>query len=963
MNYGDSNFGSNPPLIHPGSLTNMKETGTATQYSQTIEFGQLFQNTLFSCEKTLSTILNAADLQVTTRRNLMLSLFKVKARMGRFLALYRWKNRSKVLSNTKNEIPSEIACNKSIVALKNISNYMLKTKIGNLNAEQIRSEEIKIDTNERKTPRDIFLTLFLGNVPNSITNVFFSKNKMTLTYFDTVSVTFKAKQNGSLSLTKLNYDTPFENTECSTKTLIKLIKGSTRNQKTLLENLHTLFHKFITNTKIFHLLENIATCNTPYKVKLKATHNEISITLPQSFAPYNVFYVTRSTTSTDIYVNSAKPLYDSETKTYKFRTFKNPVAEKLMADMFDAVNLTCVHALTESIERMLKEISIEVSVVVHCYTIYIELGKLDMITILRDSSTGEQHIKLCYGICTGNKEVYNSIINNESSTRRMIKILADEIALSILFHNSGSLSSWSNWSQSLYSPYIPCITFSSCEEFCFTLCGNRLNPKIQLLIDKEDYKNHYSSIEQLPPISAAILLQLKHSQEGKNKVLSKNGIAFSPDAISIAKLSMNERNEWRISVSGSGISSIEYVITGSTITARFVEYAFNVAKTVAHFIDIQRQIQGINDVDVDSSTPGEFSVSYMHESVPRIYISLSGLIYNEKTKYHISFCADKKSAICSNVSFTRYSKIKAHVQKMLHSEKHVNKFSSFMASAIAQLCIIQDVFLNENKNQWALSQLSDESSFSLVFQKKFTMNIMWKSTNIFQIIIPIVSPSVVLQIALRKFPGFNPAKRTSHPTLRIHTSQLSDLKMYIEEFFNDRDAIITAKFHPAKNDEDKMPIFEQNKLSKWLQMNASMTNNGLEVKLTTENQNAIRLLNAFAPFNASRELMRIKLIFLSAISEKPEIIGSAIARAIEEIARLPGVDWILLVKKTMFLPSPSLGVKFNSIKYQHGEFKLEITIVSGQFAISVEGDLPLAQTVSNFQSFNFWITSLLRSNS
>jgi hypothetical protein len=80
------------------------------------------------------------------------------------------------------------------------------------------------------------------------------------------------------------------------------------------------------------------------------------------------------------------------------------------------------------------------------------------------------------------------------------------------------------------------------------------------------------------------------------------------------------------------------------------------------------------------------------------------------------------------------------------------------------------------EDQWNVITLHDDSSFYVIYQRVHTMNFLLKPSHTFQVIIPAVGNSMLLNVPLKAFTRNPHTAKLSHFTVRLHVSQLDDFR-------------------------------------------------------------------------------------------------------------------------------------------------------------------------------------------
>lgn len=840
--------------------------------------------------------------------------------------------------------------------LQNINSEF--SKVNNLRPEEetIAEEKFEIVVPTDVSLSSIFVKLIAFDFPRSISNVNIRNTDFSLTYFNTINMKIKVTKDDKFKLKSFSLKTDFKINQQQVQSIIVTITSILASGTNIFTRIDRFLDSCLNNIALADFVDKLSKYESKYKYNLVYKDGVITIILPEGFLQFRSFKVYRK--NQKIVVQSCHPQYVEGSDSFQYVTFNETEPDQLIPKIFNTALSTFMHVYMDLIHKYVKPLIITLRVTQQDNHIYFEFNNYQVMRIGFEPSTCMPYIVHAPGIFYNQEDILKCISQGLLKTRRVFRLLMNQFALSTIFFNNANTFFWEKWKYFTKEDYVPVISYSSCPDYVFKLCANQPTPSLELLVPVNEYKENCHKIENLPPLIAAIYLQIRKDL-GTSAVSTKSRITYSPDSVSIASIEFSPTGKYQIQIIGNDYNSCAYKIHGNYISYRFNEYFTHISSSFSKLFNVAKQISQCDIIQASNDIYPTVDINYMPEHVPAIHISLIGMHRLSSTTRSVDLVLTKDECVKIDLTFARYSKVHQCVYDMITSNA-INKLGAFIQSALMQLCIFQDTFLSaSNRPLWALSSLSKENYFSLIFQRHYTMNISWKQAHVFHVIIPKVSPSLVLQIALRKFPGFSPEKRLSHPTLSVHTSQLANLKMYIEEFFADRDALLYAKFHPMQQSDEKMKVFEPNEQSQWFHLQALMLNSGLDVRLAQWNQTADRILKAFSMFSSTRHLMRVRLIFLSRIAQRPESVGVAVARTMEEIANLPGIDWMSFVRKATFEQDPEIQVKFQSVVFEHGSFSIKISLVEDATRVQITSDISGADDVVNFQTFSTWINNVI----
>ncbi|EAY09400.1 hypothetical protein TVAG_420220 [Trichomonas vaginalis G3] len=933
------------------------QTNKQVENNKTVEFQQLLNSTIIACKKLFSKCLNETSSKAESKRSLMAAIFQSRILIGRLLALYRWHRQSTISSSTLTEGKFNNMINHVVRNLQNINSEF--SKVNNLRPEEEAEAEEKLEVilaNEISYST-IFIKLISYDFPNSITNVIIRSTDFSITIFDRVTLSIRLTKDEQFKLKNMSFKTDFRIKRLQVQNIIAAVSSILDSGVNVFTRLDRFFNKCLNNIALAEFADKLMKYESKYKFTMQHKDGVITIILPEGFSQFRTFNVYSQ--NQKIVVQSCHPQFLEGAAEFQYVTFNDTEPEFLIPKLFETALKSFMKVYMDLLDKYVKPLILSLKVTQLNYHLYFEFNDKHVMTIGFEPSTCVASIIHAPGIFINAEDVVHCINQGILNTRKVFRLLMNQYALTSLFFNNPNAFFWEKWKYYARDNYIPVISYSSCPDYRFKLCANQEVPSIELLLDQDEYKENCHKISSLPPAIAAVYLQIRKDL-GSAAVSTKSRITYSPDSTSIAAIEFSPTGKYSVHIIGNKYNRCAYKIHGNFVSFRFSDYFAHISVSFSKLLNVAKQISQSDFINSNYDLYPTVDVNYMPEHIPAFHVSIRGMLLLASTTRSVDLILRSDQGVKLEIEFARYCKVQQCIYDMITTGNAINKLSAFLSSAMMQFCIFQDTFLAySNRPSWSLSALSKDNYFSLIFQRHFTMNISWKSTHVFHVIIPKISPSLVLQIALRKFPGFSPEKRLSHPTLSVHTSQLSSLKMYIEDFFLDRDALLYAKFHPVQQTDEKMKVFEPNEQSQWFHLQALMLNSGLEVRLSQWNPTADRILKAFSMFSQTRNLMRVRLIFMSRIAQRPESVGIAVARTMEEISNLPGIDWMSFVRKATFEQEQEIQVKFSSVVFEHSQFSIQISLVDDTTRVRVTSDIEGADDVVNFSTFNKWIGNII----
>ena len=926
-----------------------------------IDINRIFLTNLEICEKILIKATKNDRNSVLTKHSLMESFFLTKIKIARFLSLYRWASKNNEQSD-QGPISDKIdyLSRSSINSLTLIfHNLFIKHKYqmnSHISIPRFRLS-FKIDYYSRKTP---LFNLFCANTPSTITGVFFSRNSFKITYSNIFTLLFSYGKNYKIILKSFSISLKkpfFEYLKIFTEALLILIEKSNH----LLIDIEKIFKKFILNIYLNTLHHKFIKYQFYYNLISKIEGNKLNLYFHENFYPFNQFNFLVECSKVRVF--SSIPHFDKEnTKFYSFTILNSMSTDFILMNLWKSTFYSFLKHKYFQFLTAINDINNN-NLKINIYSTSIELiyNSISLFLIDFNIKNGNFQIFKHHSLFLNEQIFINLFQSDKKEYYFFLKSLLKQYLLNEILPNK--LQIW--------NPYINFnndfkiyIFFSFSPDFPVILDSCLSKGQIYLR-NIQDTLTNYSKICSY---QRSCQLQLFKLLNNSNiDVSQKDGyISFSMEPFSKISFSFLSEYSWKINIitinhqlDGKG----GWSIYGSSLSCRFISWILYIISLITRLSSMKSQsemasISSPQTLFFHSNNSLSFNFEILNVPSPKLGVFISGLnyLYNNKRGYDI-YTISKLDLPLLNIEFSRWSKLRWHTYNLTKGPYVHSKFGSFLMSSLIPLHHVQKVFLSELKNStWSTTMLSDDFSFSLVFKRRFSLNIIWKVSQVFQVIIPITSPSSILQIPLSALDGFTPAKRLSHPTVRVSSNNLIDLKNAIEEFFYDRDVIVLTKCKP-RDHKGNILEFEQPHQSSWISMSIELCPSGLQISLKKNNSLSSRLTKVFVEPCQNRNLRRLRLKFLVKLAEIRETSSCHIVNILELINSLPGIDWESILSDSSIDSTQNI-VKFLNISFIYGTFAFDMDVSDDvEPIITLFSENIDTKSVFNYASFCSWLVN------
>jgi hypothetical protein len=231
-------------------------------------------------------------------------------------------------------------------------------------------------------------------------------------------------------------------------------------------------------------------------------------------------------------------------------------------------------------------------------------------------------------------------------------------------------------------------------------------------------------------------------------------------------------------------------LVGRRTSARFVDWLLHVVTSASTFSAIHRQAETVQAMEtvvrtVYHASETFFSIEFTHDFCTRLSVAFEGLSSGEGSVYDIAATPQ----VCFH--FGRHVQLRRFLQHLLKNRMISSYFGPFLNTSFVPLHHLYGTFAT---GDWSVGSLRDDRSFFVIYQRIHSANFLLKPSQAFQMIVPSIGRSTLLQIPLEALGQFRHSAKLSHFTLKLHMSQLLRFRSVIEEFFRGRERLSELGF-------------------------------------------------------------------------------------------------------------------------------------------------------------------------
>jgi hypothetical protein len=231
-------------------------------------------------------------------------------------------------------------------------------------------------------------------------------------------------------------------------------------------------------------------------------------------------------------------------------------------------------------------------------------------------------------------------------------------------------------------------------------------------------------------------------------------------------------------------------IVGRCTSARFVDWLLHVVLSTSTFSAIRRQAETVLAMEtvvrtVYRASETFLSLEFTHDFCTRLSVSLEGVSSGQGSRYDVTGTPQV------GFHFGRHVQLSRFLQHLLKNRTIGSYFGPFLNTSFVPLHCLYGAFAT---GDWSVGSLRDDRSFFVIYQRLHSANFLLKPSQTFQMIVPSIGRSTLLQIPLEALGQFRHSAKLSHFTLKLHMSQLARFRCIIEEFFRGRDGLAELGF-------------------------------------------------------------------------------------------------------------------------------------------------------------------------
>ncbi|OHT01854.1 hypothetical protein TRFO_07434 [Tritrichomonas foetus] len=546
------------------------------------------------------------------------------------------------------------------------------------------------------------------------------------------------------------------------------------------------------------------------------------IKFPHTFAPSNTFHL--KMTDSGVNLSSENVLLDGF-YSKNVMNLNNIEIESIFHEIHKKVIQTKLHHLWDRISQGIKSIhSPDFKGELTKNSICLNLYEQEVCEFFIDPISGKTFVKSCNDQAK-DYEPLIPFLEMSDVYLVAVRILYFHAISSILFNCNHHIQTNLLEQDNLYKDFVQLINFSSAP----TVNARCLNQEGRpfFVIDKLEAENIHmaagmiTTINYLTPIRKTantikintLFVQFAQAlrTRGIPTFLGKMRIRFVLDPFDSIVLKISDSFAWSIKFINPENSPQKTIIfNGNKITARFAEWLVFFVANVSTLLQMRRQIAGIYSTNsiidhLDIIDIATFLISFKYKDKIKdsstLRVSLEPLFSLQYACEDV-LIYDVHPELTPTIqfSFSQNIPMKRHLASLLKSGSICFLFGSFLSSSFIPLLYFHRVFMQgENSKNWSVTALRDDGSFFLIYQRKMSINFMLRPSQIFQLIIPSVGKSKVLQIPLEALPRPCHLSKLSHTTLKIHIDQLDNFRHVVERFFGFREKLHEIGFETFRS--------------------------------------------------------------------------------------------------------------------------------------------------------------------
>lgn len=692
---------------------------------------------------------------------------------------------------------------------------------------------------------------------NSKTKIFLNKKQLIVYKQNEYQFSIRIKSSGEFKLTHFNIFFPKEVFNLISTKINHMLKKFSAILSVLIlksqnpiESAQNSLHKFYLYGIHFYILNFFISFQDKYNYKCNEINNRnTEIAFPDSFTFSNRFLL--SISDTEISILSKSILIDGF-YTFNFTSncslINEHQIESIISEMQLKVAQTKLEHLWNPIEKSVEKIGVtqfkafldldSISIDFFLYEIYV-------CTLTVDKMTG----KTILTFFNKNSDPKLSFLANYIDhiyridySIRLIFLHSYFTVLCNLYHISVQTDLF-NPEFDEHKPFSQLLFFTSTPSIatkishyegkpffvleCFSQIYDFRKFVSKLSVDSlstVNFSTNKSFIKKANNIKVVSILT-QFSQELRNKGISTSiedkKVIFVIEPFDSVVFKMNSSLYWSLKfIRPSFIQQKSMSFSGNCINSRFVEWLVDLLVNVSALLHLYRQtlyemkvnnvINSLDFIDISNfriyfDYNFELDMQKEEDANSILYISLEPISYIQNISD--SSMNDSKQTYfqlhhfitpCIQFNFSQFIPLKQQLMTWLKNGQILLLFGSFLKCSLKPLLYFYKLFSSSSsdkmKNNWLLTCLRDDRSFFLIFQRRMSINFTLRPSQIFELTIPSVGKSQMLQIPLEALPRSCHISNFMHPLMRLQINQLNYFKTVIENFFGFQERLFGIGF-------------------------------------------------------------------------------------------------------------------------------------------------------------------------
>jgi hypothetical protein len=583
-----------------------------------------------------------------------------------------------------------------------------------------------------------------------------------------------------------------------------------RSSKPIFDCCH-LLHSVYVSGLFANICKQFADSQTAHSYEFVRTRTSARLIFPPCFAPANIFSLRLSNSS--ILLCSTVPMFSPETDRHRlicYRLTGSPGEIPVVLSEIRSIALhTRLRRLWSVIVAGMNTIGIESArSVVRLHNIDIFCFDSRVCVISLDSASGEAIVR-CHsrlglppsvlieaiqGCSCQRNEAIRAVFMNSLGKLIGESVIGARIGLDCRYQLDGGS----------YRPHAFMFSFAPSLGLSFHADRGRVSVSIRSFTQKVSVSTQeIILLQNVPHLTrnalasakmAMILLELSEVLHNAQTVstIESDRVHFPFDPFECVEFRITRTFSWSLTFVKPWVSLPSDFprlrLVGHSISVRFPAHLLRAVDETAMFVKMMGQLERIHAMEtikfeVDLTQTLAFTVSFYHPFCTSLSVCF-GRTLDGPTGDRGHFAVRQAIAPSISFKFWRHIHLKWFIDHLLESRSIAFCLGPFLNGAFIPLQRLSSVFTEgPNAVHWTVTPLQDDHSFFLIYQRSHTVNLLLKSSHSFQLIVPSIGHSTLLQIPLETLSQFKHNAKLSHTTLRIHMSQLDQVKDAIERFF------------------------------------------------------------------------------------------------------------------------------------------------------------------------------------